>query len=1022
MKQVIPLVLVLLGFLCLGRPAQAQHKVSGQVTTATDNTPLAGVTISVKGKATGAATDATGHYSLTVPSGNVVLVFSFIGFIGQEVPVNDRTTINVNLADDVQQLQQVVAIGYGTAKKSDLTGSVATVSPEKLTDRAPVNAVDALQGRVAGMEVLNNSAAPGAGSRVRIRGINSINTGKDPLVVLDGIIGIDLNMINPNDIASVEVLKDASATAIYGARGANGVILVTTKRGVSNQSQLTYDGFVSLSTRQRSVPSLNSKEFMEIYNRAIDNAEKYDPAGFAAGAYPRITPESRPKLFDGSGNPLYNTSWEDEVYRPAVSTNHALAYRGGNASTRYSLSLGYTGENGIMISSTNERYNGKVTLDSDVKPWLTIGGSLMGIRNKQHVVDDGNGGLNVPRLVAEAIPLIPVKYPDGSWSKNNDFYASAEGDNPVRVARERGADRTTSQFYGDVYLNFKFSKELEFRTQFSTILHNYKNNFYSGRDLRNVSADQRGVADITMLSRTYWQSENYLTWKKDIGDHAITGMVGASWNKERTEDLNVHGENFLDDFFQWKNIAAANNIPKNNIYGNLYGFQLNSYFTRWSYGYRSKYLLTLTGRYDGSSKFGANNKYAFFPSAGVAWRVSEEPFLKRSTVINNLKLRASIGLTGNQEIASYTSLQFLSTSNVLFADGLNTGLYRSSFGNPDLKWETTRQVDIGVELGLLEDRIHFELDLYHKRTSDLLLNAPLPWSTGLETVMRNIGSVENKGIEIALRTENIQRKNFSWITNLNFASNSNSIKQLGLNNADIYPGPWFLGQTNILRVGHPIGTIWGYRRLGTWGTDEAAEAAKYGLLPGDLKWADLNKDGKINSDDETVIGQMYPKWVGNMNNEFKIHDFDISFDLRFSYGNQNVNATKHSAEDRQTLANSWATVLDAWRPDHQDTKIAEVRPWGTYYSTHMDDWWVEDASFIRLQNLAIGYTLPANAVRRLGLERCRVYVSAQNLFVITDYKNYDPEVETYGFTHAQGLDFYSYAKPRVFNLGLSVAF
>lgn len=1021
MKTIQYILLVCIA-VCLGNYAQAQQAVSGTVTSATDDGPLAGVTVTVQGEALGVSTDTAGRYTLEVPSGDVTLLFSFIGYLSQEVPLKGRSEVNVALQEDVQQLEQVVAIGYGTAKKSDVTGSVATVNAERLTDRAPVNAVKSLQGRVAGMEVLDYSARPGEAPRVRIRGITSINTGKEPLVVMDGIIGADLNMISPNDIESIEVLKDASATAIYGARGANGVLLVTTKRGIRNQNVLSYEGFVSVAGRQRSVPSLNSREFMEIYNRAFDNAEKYDPAGFEAGSYQRITPEERPDLFDESGNPLYDTNWEDEVYRTAVSSNHNLALRGGSDKTRYSFSLAYTGEQGIMLNSSNQRFNGKVTIDSDVKPWLTIGGSLLGIRQKQHVIDDGNGALNVPRLVAEMVPLMPVKYPDGTWSKNSDFYPSAEGDNPVRVAQERGSGLITNQLYSDVYLNFKFAKEFEFRTQFSALLHNYKDNFYSGRELRNLSADQGGIADVSSLTRLYWQSENYLTWQKDVGDHSITGMAGLSWNQDMTEDLRVYGENFLDDFYQWRNIEAAGRIPKEDIYGNTGGWQLNSYFTRWSYSYKSKYLLTLTGRYDGSSKFGEENKYAFFPSAGIGWRVSEESFLQNSATISLLKLRASLGETGNQEIESYTSLQILSATNVLFADGQNAGLSRSSFGNPDLRWEATRQADIGVELGLWNDRVMLEGDVYHKRTTGLLLDSPLPWSTGLETVMRNIGSVENKGVELSLRTQNMEREDFTWSTSVNWAANHNEVTALGTDNADIFPGPNFLGETNILRVGEPIGTIWGYKRLGTWGTDEAEEAAQYNLLPGDLKWADLNGDGQINSADETIIGQMQPKGVLNMNNSFTWRNFDLSFDLRFSYGNQAVNATKHSAEDRQTLTNSWRTVLDAWRPDNQDAMIAEVRPWGAPYYTHMDDWWVEDATFLRLQNLVIGYNLPEETLQRLNLQSCRIYISGQNLFVITDYSNYDPEVETYGFEHAQGLDFFSYAKPRVINLGLNVSF
>lgn len=1002
---------------------QSERPVTGTVKDGS-GAPLPGVSVLVKGTNRGTVTDLDGKFSLSVPEGGS-LVFSFIGFASQTVAVQSQSEIEVSMQEDSQALEEIVVIGYGTMKKSDLTGSVGSVRGEKLMDRSQTNAVKSLQGRVAGVEVLNTQNSPGASARIRIRGINSINSGVQPLFVIDGIIGGDLNMINPGDIESMEVLKDASSAAIYGSRGANGVIMVTTKRGKKNQSQVIYDNFFSVSTLASSVPSLNSTEFMEIYNRAFDNAEKYDPSGFAQGRYKRADPANYPDLFDSSGNPIYNTNWEDEIYNPAFGQNHNLAFRGGSNTTAYNVSLGYTNEDGIMMGSGFERFNGKISVDSDVKKWLTVGGSILATRSKRNIVDDGNGGLNVPRTVAEGLPIIPIKYPDGRWGANSDWPGTEGAENPVNIAQNRGTEANVTQFYSDVYLNFKISSEFEFKTTFSTILESTKNNFYSSRNLRLLSADQKGIATVGMQDRIYWQSENFLNWTKQIGDdHRINGMVGFSWLKDSFENLSVRSEGFIDDFFEWTNIRAGNIIPISGINGNVGSFSLNSYFTRWNYSYKNKYLLTATGRYDGSSRFGTNNQYAFFPSVGVAWRMSEEGFFNKDGIMNDFKIRASAGSTGNQEIGNFNSLQFLGTFNVLKAAGNEIAISQTSFGNSDLKWESTDQFDMGAEMNFFNSRLNIEADVYYKKTKNLLLNAPLPWSTGFGSVLQNIGEVSNKGLEITINSLNMEKGDFSWTTDLNWSTNTNEVEKLGANNADIFPGPWFLGQTNVLRVGQPIGSIWGRVRQGTWGTDEADEAAQYGLKPGDLKWEDLNNDGRIDGADSKIIGRMYPKWTANLTNSFTFKNFDFSFEFRFVYGADVINATKHSVEDRQTLANSYATVLDAWRPDNQNSMIAEVRAWGTPYLTNMDTHWVEDGSYIRLQNLMLGYNVPSVLLEKWKMNKARIFVSGQNLFVATKYTGYDPEVNTFEGSGQLplGLDFFPFARPRTFSAGLNINF
>lgn len=1010
--------------LCVLLSANVFSQVSktGKVTNQADGSPMQGVTVGVKGTNTGTATDAQGNFTIQVPDNESVLVFSYAGFQTLELKASSATLQNVALAASQGALNEVVVIGYGTARKSDLTGAVATVKADQLMDRPSQDVTQALQGRVPGVDVNINSSAPGEQAKIRIRGITSINSSLDPLFVVDGVIGVPGSILNPNDIATIEVLKDASATAIYGARGANGVVMITTKRGVRGDPKINYEGYVGVSMLARHLKALNAQEFMDVYNLAYKNAEKYDSLGFAQGKYVPNNPADFPQLFDENGNPRYNTNWESEVFKPAIMHNHYLNLQGGSDKTLYSLSLGYFDMDGLMINSWNKRYTARFTLDSDVKDWLRIGGSLSLLKGTNRLISDANGGLNVSRMVIEELPIIPVKYPDGTWGGNSDFPGMEGGSNPVNIANNRYTIRNQAAAVGNVYAQLNITRDLNFKSDFGFSLNSRKNNFYSGRGLRSLSFDQKGVASIENWMDTYWQSENYLTWNKKISDNqSMTALAGLSLQKFYTENNYSAAENFIDDFWGWHNLLAGSTITNPPRSGDEQ-WTMNSYFARLTYNISDKYLFTLTGRYDGSSKFGKNNKYAFFPSAGAAWRVSKENFLADSRVISEMKIRASIGSTGNQEIGSYRSFPMLGSGTTILGGARQPIITRTEFGNANLKWEKVDQYDVGLEMGFFNNRISFAADYFNKTTKDLLLEAPIPWTSGLENVYQNIGSVRNSGFEVALTTRNFIRRNFSWTTEVNFATIRNEILHLGANNDDIYPGPWFLGETNVLHVGWPIGTFIGYERDGVWGTKEAAEAANYNLKPGDIKWRDVNNDGKIDDDDIVRLGRAYPKFTANMVNDFKIGNFDFSFDIRFVMGVNTVANFKHSTEDRQAIANSLATVKGAWTPDNQDSHIAEVRYYGAFYQTHIDSWWVEDGSFIRGQNIVLGYTFPDKVIKKDAISKLRVYVSAQNFFLVSDYTGYDPEVETFGGQLTQNQDFFPYPRPRYVNFGVSLSF
>ena len=1003
--------------------ARANVTVKGRITDAGNGQPLPGVNVIIKGSSTGSSSDLEGRYEINAPD-NATLVFSFVGFETQEISVGNKTTIDVQLKTDSKVLSEVVVIGYGTVKKSDLTGAVATIKAEQLMDKPVPNVSQALQGKIAGVEVSVNSNAPGAAAKVRVRGLGSINSSLDPLYVVDGVIGVDANSINPNDIASLEVLKDASSTAIYGARGANGVIMISTKRGREGGTKVTYDGNVNVSDLNRHVKTLNSDEFVKVYNEAYANGTKFDPNGGVWTPPAALNHANFPLLFDSNDKPLYNTNWEKETYKPATSNSHNLGFQGGNKTTQYSLSLGYLDQNGIMITSAFKRYNVRFTLDNQVNKWLKVGGNLSLIKSKQRMVSDGNGGLNVPRMVSEEVPIVPVKYPDGTWAGNNDIAGLEGGPNPVNIANNRYTINNNLQILGNAYMQFHIAEGLDFKTDFGYNVNAQKNNYFSSQNLAHLSKDQGGVANIRGYLNSYWQSENYLTYNKTINErNRFTALLGASWQRYNQETDFVETQNFIDDIFAWHTLGSGS--VRSSSTSSDYQWSMNSYFARLTYNLDEKYLFTATGRYDGSSKFGANNKFAFFPSVGAAWRISEEDFLKGNKNITNLKLRASYGISGNQEIGQYQSIAQIQPNTVVLGGAQQSVLSPNYLGNPNLKWERSLQFDAGVELGIREN-IDLTVDYYNRTTKDLLLQAPIPWSAGQRSsnVYENVGSVRNSGIEVSLNTTNIQKKDFTWTTSFIFAANTNKILTLNNGNADIFPGPNFLGQNNVLRVGSPIGSLYGMTRLGTYSTDEASLAAEHGLKPGDRKYI-YNADG---SNYYSIIGRTTPKWTGNFNSTFKYKGFDFSFDIRFVEGINTAANFKHSVEDRQTIANSLATVLDAWTPDHQNTMISQVRNYKFAQDSHFDTWWVENGSFIRAQNVTLGYSVSQNTLEKLKLSKLRIYASVQNLFVITKYTGYDPEVDTFNASYgnnssfSQNLDFFANPRPRVWNLGLSLTF
>lgn len=1017
--------------------------ISGRVVNS-DGNPLQGVSVMVAGTKNGATTNSDGRFTLTVPdNSNVVLEVSSVGFLSKTVNVGSQTDITITLEDAVTGLSDVVVVGYGTQKKSDLTGSIAQISAKKLLDKPAVNVAQALQGKMAGIQVVQMGAGiPGGDPMIRIRGTNSINTSSDPLFVVDGIVGVNnaLSTLNPEDIVSIDVLKDASATAIYGARGANGVIIITTKRGIDGKTQVDYNGYVSVGVLQRHLYTLDADQLMYVYEQAMANGEKYGTINRAKdfrGPYASSQSYSEmPWLFKRvdkggylldligkDGNyyaPRFNTNWEEEAFKPALSNNHHIDVRGGNENAKFSLSLGYTNQDGLMQDSYFKRYTARVTGDVKVLKWLDLSTQLSFNKNRRS--DDGG----ITRSTAEVWSILPIKYPNdpaygiyaGRWGTNADFNVGEQWYNIVFRRAEISGFTDLGQTTGSIALNANITKDLSFKSDLSIDYNASKRNFYSGK---LYGSD--GSANITTANTFYWQNQDYFNYQKTIGsNHSINAMLGLAWSKYAYENLTAVNSVFFSNFYQWHNLsagAATRPVPTSSDGSSA----LNSYFARVNYNYKGKYLLTATGRYDGSSKFGANSKYGFFPSLGIAWRASEEDFIKNIDVLSNLKVRASVGRTGNQEIGSYVSQTYVGSAGIVLGGAAVTGIFPNSVGNPDLKWETTQQYDAGIELGLWNDRITVMIDYYHKLTSDMLLDVPLPQSTTTGSAKINYGSVQNNGWEFTLNTRNISTKNFKWSTDLVASSNQNKIVSLGPTGAPIYDQTGAGNGTSVLRIGSPIGSFFGLTRLGTYSTEEVSLAARYGMKPGDLKFLDRNNDGKIDLiADGDIIGRAFPKLIIGFNNYFTYKKFDANINIQIVSGVDKA-FVHESAEDRQLVSGGLNTTLTAWRPDNQNSMVAQLRPGngGAYYQSYPDTHMIYDASFIRGAGASIGYTFSS---KNLGLQRLRAYVAANNFFLITQTAGYDPEGSSLDkeFSNVPNTDKYQYPNPSTYTLGVNIGF
>lgn len=964
-------------------------QVSGRIISEATGEPLSGASVKLKGSADGTATDADGNFSLLVPDGGGVLIISYVGYEPTEVQVRQSINLNIRLKQKENSVDEVVVVGYGAVKRSDLTGSVSSVSSEKVTQvKAVSNVAGALQGQAAGVQVMQRSGQPGEYVSIRIRGVNSIAGGNDPLYVVDGLPLDGLSaQLNPSDIDKIEVLKDASATAIYGSRGANGVILITTKKGKEGKAKVTYNGYYGTQSLRKKVDVINASEYAQLQNEVAANDGQ--PQKWTAGQIDSLR---------GKG-----VDWQDLVYRNAPVQNHDIAMSGGNLGTKYYSSLGYYDQDGIITNSNFKRLSFRGNLDQKITDRLNANISLSLQNSKYFAANYANadfGGIPFQTMVMP--PTVGIYEPDGKYTT---FTGVPWGQtNPYGMANDEWRPSTSFHIIGNAVINYEIANGLRLKVS-AGVDNRWNRSDYHAPN--TISFSQVFGASKNYSNSSSFINENLLAYKKDFGIHSIDAVGGITYQEGKSEHLNSGTAiGFLTDIYQNYNIQSAQTLARPST--GFSDYKLISYLARANYNYAGKYLLTLTGRYDGSSKFGENNKYAFFPSGAVGWRVSQEPFMENVTAVSNLKLRASYGLSGNQAIGPYQTQARLQNVNVVFNNLPNVGYVLSGLENRSLRWETTRQLDIGFDLGMLNDRIQLTADYYNKKTTELLLNVTLPPSSGFGTVLQNVGAVQNKGFEFQLSTVNLEG-DFGWTSVLSFSHNKTKLVDLGrdaLGNPITYKevgpgGNWF-----PMIIGQSMQQLYGYKVLGIYQADEeAAQNGEPTKKAGDYKFQDTDANGVVDGNDRITLTNLEPKFTYGFNNSFSYKNFNLSVLIVGSYGNDIVNEFR---KYNITLNGNWVPSKEAFdaRWVGKGTSNLYDKPSavsGSSIRDYANSLWVEDASYLRVRDITLAYNFTPRFMQAANLSSLQIYISAQNYFTISNYSGYDPEA-SWNITSVNGWD------------------
>lgn len=973
----------------LSSPSPESLEITGKVVNDKTGEGIAGVSVMEKNTTNGVVTDANGVFRLRVRDGSATLVFHYVGFREQEWPVNNRTSCTISLQQETRLLDQVVVVGYGTQKKKDITGSVSVISSKELEDRPNNQFGYALEGKAAGVQVIRSSGQPQAGFSIRIRGTSTITSGSEPLYIVDGVPTASINEINPADIESFSVLKDASAAAIYGSSGANGVILITTRRGRNQKAAVNLEVYNGYSSIWRRMKVLNSSQYKDLM------AEMGQP-------------------LDGSKYTA-NTNWQDELFRKANQQNYQLSVTGGNQQTGFYLSGSVMKQDGVVITNTVNRANFKLNLDHTISKIFKVGTSIS--YNRWHDVDVSENSRN--GSIMNTILGAPVI---GIWDSTGKEYTTDpfrnDLDNPVALATGTLHGWTNLRFQGNAYLEAQILPSLKFRSMFGYEEYHGIYNLYVDPYKTTSGRGFKGQAEQSASDNQYWISENTLTFHQSFGQHNLTALAGFITSKTESGASDIRTHNFANPDITTVNGGSV----IDGATATAAAVSTASVISRIGYDYADRYLFTANFRADASSVFGPAKRWGYFPSFSAGWRISKEAFFEGIDGINDLKLRGSWGAVGNNQIAPYSYLGTVAPSGSYVIGGnVVAGYLPQSLDNPSLHWETTHQTDIGLDLALFNSRVLFTADYYYKKTTGLLLNTPVPASSGYTTALKNIGDLENKGWEFQLTTRNLTGA-FQWSSDFNISFNRNKV--LNIAGGTIHDGPLIeRGNSSIVRAGLPLGSFFGYVAQGV---DPAT---------GNMNYRIKDQSQGLATSDMTVIGNANPSFAYGFTNNFKYGSWSLNVFLQGVYGNDIFNATRIFSEGLWEPRNQSAVVLRRWEKpgDHTDIPrqdLTNTTTPVTYYNSLISSRFVEKGSYLRVKSLSLSYELPGTLLQKWSITRARLYVTGENLLTFTHYSGFDPEVSAFGKASAgsqsnnvaPGIDFGTYPQTRDIIVGLNITF
>lgn len=989
-----------------------QKTVLGTVTDE-KGVPLPGANILEKGTLNGVQSDFDGNFSIDVSGENVILTVSYIGFATQEVESNGQSRISIVLVEDSAKLDEVVVVGYGVQKKSDITGSVSTVSEEKLQSIPTTNFSDAIQGRSSGVQVRQSGGDLDGKFQISIRGVGSVTGSNEPLIVVDGVplISSSFSTINPKDIASLDILKDASATAIYGARAANGVIIITTKMGQIGKPQLTYSSDLTMEHISKKYDVMSTEQQRLLFVEAFKNSNRSTA------------------VYDDPTNPIWqiDTDWQDLGTRTGIRQIHYLNYSGGTDNTQYSASASYESTTGIMVNTDIKTYSLRTNLSTQVNDWLKVSTNITGsFQPQNYIVNDTWGSTGFRSFVHEH------SYTE-AFDENGELTSIGTGSAPYFGANRNPLipillptqERNTTRILGNFQANIKLADGLYLNTNMGGDLVRVEGYSFNPIYQLGLMVNNQGSVTVTNTSETNWVTDATLDYSKIFDKHNFKILVGVSAQEFILRGTSAAGTGTINN-----DLNQLSNQTSFNSTGNTVKGGLASSFARLNYGYNNKYLLTATVRRDGSSRFGSDKRYGTFPSASVAWRASQEDFLKNSTTLNDLKFRVSYGLTGNQNIGDFEFITRAAPTPYVYGNNVAVGNSASNIGNPGLQWEANKQLDIGMDFVLFKSRISGTVDYYNKESENLLIQNPIPLTAGVPNApIVNIGSVRNSGVEFAVFSRNLTG-DFTWTTDFNISFNKNEVVDIGSNSAGEplqIPGeniPLSNIPVNLTVAGRPVGAFNMYVYDGVWQLGEEAEAATwFNAVPGDPRYKDLNGNGEFDAGDRTFVGNPNPDFFGGMDNTFSYQNLSLSVFMNFATGNKLFNTARNLYSRGVPFVQNFAEAADFWTPNNP-SEVPRPSQGGTTttLATTASTRFLEDASYLRIKNVALTYSLPGSAFKNSFIESTQFTISGINLWTFTKYTGLDPETSSRESLLSAGIDYSPYPNTKQYNLGVKISF